>query len=320
MNKYSSPIDASLVDELFGFWDRIFSEEHDIPPDAFLGMTDKENGCDVYVERRKDKIVATCNIIYPRENPQLGGLGEVATDPTYRQQGLATNLCRQALADFRDRGGQAIFLGTNNWSAGRIYHRLGWRKLAGSNVMANISSGDSPETFLVDYFRPLGSVTVQTGGPFLRVPIIPLLNMPHDWQILDANIGMLSTRYETQQSCNGLYRRYFSGIPDGGCGACFAAVTDDGRIVGLSTARLGESGECQVDGFAHSQFTDHYGDLMDAAIQWGKSSNATGIYSKLSIEDEEKQRLFESLSFRKLPMKDVVGLGDRKVQLVQFRK
>lgn len=319
MNKYSTPIDATLVDELFGFWDRIFSQQHDIPADAFLGVTDKENCCDVYVERKKDKIVATCNIIYPRANPQLGGFGEVATEPMYRQQGLATNLCRQALADFRDRDGQAIFLGTNNWSASRIYHRLGWRKLAGSNVMANISNGDSPETFLVDFFQPSGSITIRPGGPFLRVPIIPLLNTPHDWQILDANIGMISTRYETQQSCNGLYRRYLSGIPDG-CGACFAAVTDDGRVVGLSTARLGTSGDYQVDGFTHSQFIDYYSDLMDAAIQWGTSSNATDVHAKLSIEDEDKQHLFESLGFRQLQKKDEIGLGDRKVQFVQYKK
>ena len=46
-----------------------------------------------------------------------------------------------------------FFLGTVNPAAARVYHRLGWRKLAGAEVMANILSGESPEAFLVEYFQ-----------------------------------------------------------------------------------------------------------------------------------------------------------------------
>ena len=315
--KYSTPLPPSLVDELFQFWDRIFPGEHDILPHTFLGSEDEHNQFAIYVERQNGEIVATCNAIYAQANPRLGGLGEVATEPTYQGQGLATKLCHRALTDFRDRGVEAIFLGTNNWRAARIYHRLGWRKLAGSNVMLNIINGHSPEMFLVDYFRSPGKATVKTSGAFLRLPIIPLLHTPHDWQILDANTAMASTRYEVQGSCNGLYRRY-GYIGRSGFGEWFAAMTDDGRVVGLSTARLNEAKQCYVDGFTHPMFADCYKSLIDAAIQWGKSSAATSIYSRLSDEDEEKQQLWQSFDFQKIAADNQIELGDRHVKMIQY--
>ena len=45
--------------------------------------------------------------------------------------------------------------------------------------------------------------------------MIPLLISPHDWQVLDANTAMFSTRYSLQPSCMGLYRRYSAVAGDG---------------------------------------------------------------------------------------------------------
>ena len=231
-----------------------------------------------------------------RQATGLGGFGEVATDPALRRSGIATVLCAQAVEDFRGRGGEALFLGTGNPGAARIYHRLGWRKLAGANVMANITSGDSPEAFLTDYFRSLGSTEVRQASPEIRIPIIPLLVLPHDWQVLDSNAAMFSTRYATQNSCMGLYRRYRDVAADGR-GAWFAAVTGDGKAAGISTARLEASGGCRVDGFAHKSRMDTWGDLVGAAISWAEAAGARAVSAVVSVEDEEKRELFESLGF-----------------------
>ena len=62
---------------------------------------------------------------------------------------------------FRDEGGEVLFLGTVNPAAARVYNRLGWRRLAGSTVYANVTADLSPEEFLVDWFRGVaGPVTV----------------------------------------------------------------------------------------------------------------------------------------------------------------
>ena len=314
--KYRVPFDKEIADDLFRFWGTIFPGGLDCPQDVFLGSEIDQNHYEVYVERLDGKIVATCGVTRSVYVPRMGGFGEVATDPEYRGHGLATELCRRALADFQDSGGEALFLGTNNRAAARIYHRLGWRKLASSNVMASITSGESPEAFLVEYFRPPGIVSVQTAGPCLRVPIIPLLHTPHDWQILDANAGMYSTRYDYQVSCNGLYRRYHQVVSDG-CGEWFAAVADDGRVVGLSTARLDNSNQCSVDAFAHQRFSDCLSELVQRAVQWGRRRGATTIRAIFSIEDEDKQRLFDSFGFQKTEPGDDWELAGRKVKSVQ---
>ena len=158
-------------------------------------------------------MAGTCGLTISRKVPALGGFGEVATDPALRRAGIATDLCAQAVEDFRKRGGEALFLGAGDPGPARIYHRLGWRKLAGAYVMANVTSEDSPEEFLTDYFRSLGTVEVRPASPDIRIPIIPLLVLPHDWQVLDSNAAMFSTRYATLNSCMALYRSYHGAVP-----------------------------------------------------------------------------------------------------------
>ena len=316
--KVRVPLEPDLAEDVFQFWHSIFPGDSDCPKDVLFGSEMEHNRNDIYLAQRDGEVVASCNTIRSMAVPQLGGFGEVATKPEYRGQGLATDLCRRALQDFGDDGGEALFLGTDNPAAARIYHRLGWRKLAGSNVMASIRSADSPEAFLVDYFHTLGNVTIRPIGPAQRVPMIPLLHTPHDWQVLDANVGMYSTRYDVQGSCNGLYRRY-GYVMNGGRGICFVAVTDDGRVVGLSSARLLESDHCCVDGFVHQRFMSCCRELIQAAMRWGESQGATVLTARLSTEDEDKQQFFESLDFRKGNQAGEFELGGRKVDSVFWK-
>ena len=249
-------------------------EPPDLPPEVFLGAEVEQNGNTVYLTRRDDGgLAGTCGLTTSRSVPALGGLGEVATDPGLRRSGIATELCKQAVDDFRDLGGQALFLGTDNPDAARVYYRLGWRKLAGANVMANISNGDSPEAFLVDYTRGLGPAQIRPASPDVRIPLIPLMVLPHDWLVLDSNAAMFSTRYAAQNSCMGLYRRYSHLVRDGR-GAWFCAVTQDARVVGSSTARLDGSGACRVDAFALGSHMETWAGLVASAMDWSDAAGA----------------------------------------------
>ncbi len=296
--KCEVPIAAELVDELIPFWESIFGEgPPDIGREVFLGAEDEYSRSTLYLEQEGGKVAGTCFTMLSRTAPEVAGFAEVATDPQFRGRGIATRLCSQAVEDFRARGGQAFFLGTGNPVAARVYYRLGWRKLAGTNVMANISSGESPEGFLVDYFRQPGKAVIERAGPDVRVPMIPLIVIPHAWQVLDANVGLYSCRYCVQHSCMGLYLRYMRGL-DRDRDAFFAARPGDGRVVGLASARLDGAGGCQVDGFAHLNFSSAWNELMQAACQWGIDQGASKVQAVVSVEDEEKQALFEALGLR----------------------
>ena len=208
--RLEAPLEPGLVDELFTFWEPIFGGPIDVTPETLLGSEGTHSRITVYTRRLESKLAGACLVASSRTLPALGGLGEVATSLLARRTGIATELSRQARDDFADGGGQALFLGTVNHAAARIYFRLGWRKLAGVNLMVNVLDGRSPEEFLVDYFRGIGPVEVREPSPADRAPMIPLLVSPHDWQALDFNTGMMSTRYAVQDSCLGLYRRYMA--------------------------------------------------------------------------------------------------------------
>ena len=314
-HRYETPIGKELARELFAFWEEIFGpEDPDIPIGVFLGEEADHNRHVVLLERDNDVLTGTCGIMTPHADSRFAGIGEVATRPEYRGRGIARRLCQQALDDFTENGGEAVFLGTENPGAARIYYRLGWRRIAGTTVYANITNGDSPEEYLADYFRSPSPVNIVTGDASLRVPMIPLLLTPHDWQVLDGNLPtpMISTRYATQNSCMGLCRKYYYLVKRDNA-AWFAAKTSDERLVGISTAWIDADNVCRVDGFVHARFNDSYDALIGAAIDWGNERDATRCVTRLSVEDEEKRANFEAFGFRAGSLDGTFTLGDREV-------
>ncbi len=315
--RYKVPISEDLIDELFPFWAFIFGEVlPDIGREVFLGAEDAYSHSTLYLSREGNRLAGSCFTMHSKTMPALAGFSEVATAPRFRGRGIATELCGQAVEDFRAAGGEAFFLGTGNPAAARIYHRLGWRKLAGAAVMVNVLNGESPEGFLVDYFSE-GTATIVEATPAARIPMIPLLVCPHDWQVLDANTKMYSTRYATQKSCMGLYPRYEQIMRSGG-GAWFVAKTATGKVVGLSTARRDDAGDSQIDGFVHARFADVWNALMQAAIYACSGQSASTCYAVVSVEDEEKQSLFESLGFRKTGSEEDFDLDGRQVASIRM--
>lgn len=325
--KHEAPLSPSLVAELFNFWLPIFDGKLDLTPEALLGHEAPHSRIVVHTQRhgghdgQNGALAGACLVASSPAAPTIGGLGEVATNPTARRSGIATTLTRQALDDFAASGGQALFLGTVNPAAARIYHRLGWRKLAGANLMLNTLGGASPEEFLVDHFRDAaaGPADIAMPTPADRAPMIPLLIAPHDWQILDFNADMRSTRYAVQDSCLGLYRRY-AAIAQDGNGAWFCARTDAAHIVGIATARLDQHGGCQIDAFTHKAHIAQWQALIQAAADWANRRAASPIYAQISAEDEEKRALFESQSFTNITDANPITLAGRQLKTLRLTR
>ena len=336
--RYETPIGEDLAKDLFAFWEEVFGpEDPDIPISVFLGEESDHNRHVVHLERDNGILAGTCGIMTPRANPEFAGIGEVATRPDYRGRGIAGRLCQQALDEFTEHGGEVVFLGTENPDAARIYHRLGWRRISGSPVYANVVNGDSPEEYLVDYFRTPSPVNIVIGDASLRVPMIPLLLTPHDWQVLDGNLPtpMVSTRYAMQNSCMRLCRKYYYLISplsprEGGrertqrdrrgmyAAEWFAAKTTDNRLVGIGTAWIDAENVCNVDGFIHKRFSDSYKLLIDTAIEWGQERNATRFAARICAEDIEKRALFGDFGFRTGPIDGTFTISEREVPAVSM--
>ena len=318
--RFETPVQEELARELFDFWEEIFGpEDPDIPIGVFLGDEADHNRHVVLFERDNGNLAGTAGIMTPRANREFAGVGEVATRPGYRGQGIANRLCQQALDEFAEQGGEVVFLGTENPAAARIYHRLGWRRIAGSTVYANVVNGTSPEEYLVDYFRTPSPVNIVAGDASLRVPMIPLLLTPHDWQVLDGNLPtpMVSTRYAMLNSCMGLCRKYYYLVKRDDA-EWFGAKTSGGRLVGIATAFIDAENICHVDGFVHKRFNASYKLLIDAAIEWGRERNATRFAARICAEDIEKRALFGDFGFRTGPIDGTFTISEREVPAVSM--
>lgn len=163
------------------------------------------------------------------------------------------------------------------------------------------------------------SARIAAGTVAARVPMIPLIVSAHDWQVLDANVGMFSTRYVVQNSCAGLYPRY-EAFGKREANAWFAAQSPGRRLVGLGTACLGTGGECRVDGFSHGNYLGAWEALMQAAITWGVARGATLGRVTVPAEDESKRASLASLGFREAASREQFDLDGRKAPSVRLEK
>ena len=297
VHRQEVPLPAALVDELCAFWEQTFSTSYAGFRAALGGSEVDDNRDVIWVLREDGRLAGTCHLTTPTHDPSLGGLGEVATARHCQRRGIATRLCTLARDEFLRQGGRALFLGTGNPEAARIYGRLGWQYLTGANVMVTLDGAATPEAFLADLLRPVGDTVAEPMTPAARIPMIPLLVAPHDSVILDANAGLVSTRHAVQHSCMGLFPRYES-LTQRGAGAVFCAATGEGRLLGLSTATIDASGACLVDGFVRRSAAAVWPDLVTAALDWGAAAGATGGAARVAAIDADKRHGFEALGFR----------------------
>lgn len=281
------PLTGERVKELTEFWRNVFEMSFKEFGDVLWGLERAYNRDVVYAARAAG---------------ELSGTSHLTVSRAMRGRGIAARLCGAALEGFEAGGGRALFLATSNPAAARIYGRLGWRKLPGTNVMVNVPDGRTPEEFLVDYWRETGlavsdEIEVAPATVAARVPMVPLLVTPHDWQVLDANVKIHSTRYASQTSCMSLYPRYDE-VRAGGKGEWFTAATREMRVVGLATARVQAEGACRVDAFTHAAFDDVWERLVGAATAWAGAHGAKGCCADVCVEDAGKRARLEALGFR----------------------
>ena len=316
LERHEAPIPDRLADELVGFWEALYGASYDAFRAMLRGSEVLHNSDIVYVHRQAGRVVGTCHLTAAKAVPGIAGLGEVGTAADYRRRGIGHELCKAARDDFRESGGEAIFLGTANPDAARLYERLGWRSILGSNVMVSITIDAPPETFLAEYFRGGGGAIVSKGSPADRVPMIPLIVHPHEWRVLDANTKIYSTRHAVQESCMGLYPRY-EVVAAGGKGAWFAARTAQGKTVGLGTVRIEDGRHARIDAFVHGRFMSAWEALVRATIRWSASRGASACSASVCAEDEEKLSLLAKSGFAVTGTGKPFDLGGRSVASVR---
>ena len=68
-----------------------------------------------------------------------------------------------------------------------------------------------------------------------------------------------------------------------------------------------------MDGFTQRDQMDSWEALIQSAITWGAAQEASPLWTTVSVEDEEKLSLFESLGFKNKGQGDPFDLDGRQV-------
>ena len=313
------PLEPSLAEELIDFWEETFGISFAQQRGILAGEEIKHNRDLIYIVRKEGRLAGTCHLTVGTAMSEIGGVGEVAVSPEFRRRGIAESLCKRARNTFRDCGGKGLFLATDEENAARVYSRIGWRKVSGSNVMLLTDDGKTLQAFLVDHLSGKSRVAVTAATPSDRIAIIPLLVSPHDSCVLDANVGIYSTRYALQISCMGLYPQYQE-LREDGRGEWFAARTIDGRVVGLSTARINSDGIARLDSFVHHCHADSQGLLISQAAHWAADHEAVAIEAIIAIADNWKLSSFEAMGFQNAGETTPLNLNGQVVRAVRLEK
>ncbi len=310
ITRFESPIeDQALAKEVYALWIKVpeqigqgsdlswyveFLSDRDRPEDRKL----------LYVARVQGQLVGTSVLWISRRDPKLAEFGLPATAPEFRGRGIGRVLFEQPVLDFREMGGEAIVMGGGNQEADRLYARVGYSKLVGSNALVQAMSGESPEAYFTDYFRGLGPATIHPGAAADRTPSVPLVHTPHDWQVMDCNSRIYTTRYFVRRSFAGQCGAYVDMLEQLDSTFFAARAGERQKVVGLSSAKFEVVGVCSVDGFTHPYYLKDWTGLILAAMNWARQRNAREFVATVSREDEQKQKLFKELGF------EITGRGE----------
>ena len=318
MKVQNPPLDPESVRQMHQLWLAAFGNDFvsDVPDDVLYGEENRWNRTNIYRHISEEQTISTAIVISPLALPSLGGLGEVCTAPRFRGEGLATRICQQLVKDFQRAEGLALFLGTVNPDAARIYERLGWQHINGSKLMVNLSGSDDYDDFIRRYFATSIPSQICRAKPGSRIPIIPLVLFPHAWSILDSNISLYSTNVEPQLSCLGLYRRY-DYLRTRGQGEWFTLITEEAKVLGISSAVYKGDNRYQVDGFCHPDH-DFFIRLIQTAVNWCKAKKAVEIRFNVSKQDKDKEKLVLNIGFRTMVGEAYLEYGNRKTRTLLY--
>lgn len=243
-------------------------------------------------------VVATAWTMTPRDEPRLATMGEVYTDPAWRGRGLAPAVCGALLDRFDAAGGEAMFLGTGNPSAARIYRSLGFAPYP-RGLMRRDSAG-AAAAFDSKWFAPSAvSLRPVNWGDTPR--LVMLYATPNPWLSVCWMQGLYAAPHVINDRCNSLVKHTWQATRPG---AWPAMVNAEGAVVGSGPMEpLGNEKAvlgANVDVFVHPTFHGEADTLIDAMLAEARTLGWRWLRAELGSDDAAKRALLEAFGFREV--------------------
>lgn len=264
-------------------------EEVLVEKPQLTGLETEDNLDIVYLAKEGNRVLGTIHGTIPKACPELGGISAMCTVSEARGKGLGRMLFSKIVEELKSRGVTAMFLGTGNPVAAKLYCSFGFSFLRGSGVMARFVKGDAVDFTRERYGSPPASIQFLPGSARMRIPLIPLALHRGSQMLLDCNTGLVSCDYMTQYSCMGLYPRYLDLRKKNGC--FFGAYSNTGILGAVASVLPTERG-MRADFFYCDSFETAVPELLK------KCETVCGeCYLQLATEDKGKQRLARECGF-----------------------
>lgn len=282
------PLDEALGEKIIRFLHEAFGYEDFSLSRATKGEFEDTSSNYFFIGYINGKMVSSCWYIVSKRNPEVGGYGEVFTEPEHRSKGIALVMTNIAMSHFGEHGGQAMYLGTGNPIAYRVYERAGFSTYMGA-VMRYLK--EQNENYDESYFEYSGHPTLRQAVWGDLAGAVALCAHPHKWLITDYRLQRFSSRYVPQQKCIGLFHPLWAAMEHDG-GYLGIMENPNGRIVGeanLAPSKFPLQAHTAIlDFLVHENYWSHSPALLEHVLVQAKRIGCGIVRTYLSSFDKEK--------------------------------
>lgn len=244
------------------------------------------------------QIVGTSWYGAPKDTMDVATYGRILTHEQQRRKGIAAVLCALPVDEFREVGGEAMYLGTGRTNPARfIYEGLGFEHYnyienAGT-IMRLVFSGDA-EAFEADYYAPGQPTGIRPlhAGDLARAEV--LYNLPL-WACKDYRLGVFYNTPFEGQFFDILALREQRSDP------CLALVTGDEHLVGMAHtapapgSQMGQTHVREVEFLVHPNYLTEARGLLASVVA---ASPAELLVAYCAEADKDKLKALEWSGFK----------------------
>ncbi len=221
--------------------------------------------------------IAAVDTSTSRAGVRVGCLHRAFTNPYYRHQGLARQLLRRAIEQFRAWGGELLMANTGwDTSTHQLYREFGFQEMrrdpwSDGVLMGRTMSGQAMAEWMERYFKPAASVKVVQVDARHWAPLMLLCNQAYPYLVRHYALGILG-----DWAVDGRLLNLFE-VLETGKGHAVGLQTDAGVLVGFATMIpfldtwqvSSYQGHIRlVDVWVHPNFEEHTPELLHELVLW----------------------------------------------------
>ena len=299
--RYESPF---AYEKAMALWIDVFGAEEALPETPHVDGSEREENRDIYfLAQENGHLLGTIHSTIPRDFPAICGISGMCTAPDARGKGLGRLLFSKIVEEMDSLGVKAMFLGTENSVAAKLYHSCGFSFLPGSNVMARFSDGDWIDLTRTYFQSAPGTIRILPASPGMRIPLVPLALYRGSFQILDCNTELVNCALFTQPYCMSLHPKYSQ------VGSVLQARSESGVLGAVCSAMPTESG-MRTDFFCCESFMEAVPRMLDRVGE---------CYLHIAETDTRKREMAESIGFFLSGHKDLT-IGSWQIPGMIYRR